>query len=191
MPVPTNKYQKSKRTFYSLVSYVLLLYCLLFWRHTYQISQVPNTHKFISIGHAKHRWCTCITSKLNTSFEILEISAKFDHALLPLKWNKGRNLQLEKLCKKTIFSGGSLFCKFPPSTDQLRVFSHLFLTAKLDCQDQGRSASSWPASSARWSPPWPPYGRRAAWRWGSQGRRGRPAKPSTTVSNVKLPQKCA
>ena len=51
--------------------------------------------------------------------------------------------------------------------------------------DQGRSASSLPAS-ARWSPPWPPCGRRAAWRWGSQGRRGRPAKPSTPVSAAPL-----
>ena len=51
--------------------------------------------------------------------------------------------------------------------------------------DQGRSASSRPAS-ARLFPPQPPCGRRAAWRWGSQSRRGRPAKPSTPVSAAPL-----
>ena len=50
---------------------------------------------------------------------------------------------------------------------------------------QGRSASS-PPASARWSPPRPPCGRRAAWRVGSQGRRGHPAKPSTPVSAASL-----
>ena len=37
-------------------------------------------------------------------------------------------------------------------------------------------------ASARWFPPWPLCGCWAARRWGSQGRWGRPAKPSTRVS---------
>ena len=93
---------------------------------------------------------------------------------------------LKSFVKKLFFSGGSFFCKFPPSTDQLRVFSHLFLTAKPDCLDQGRASSFWPESSARWFPPRPRCEHRAAWRWGSQGRRGRPAKPSTPVSAAPL-----
>ena len=52
--------------------------------------------------------------------------------------------------------------------------------------DQGRSASSPPASPARWSCRWPPCGRWTGWRWGSRGRRGRPAKPLTPVSAAPL-----
>ena len=52
--------------------------------------------------------------------------------------------------------------------------------------DQSRSASSRPASSARLFPPRPQCGCRAAWRWGSQGRRARPAKPLTPVSAAPL-----
>ena len=52
--------------------------------------------------------------------------------------------------------------------------------------DQGRSASSPPASPARWSCRWPPCGLWTGWRWGSRGRRGRPAKPLTPVSAAPL-----
>ena len=55
-----------------------------------------------------------------------------------------------------------------------------------DPRCEGRSASSWPASSAIWSPPRPLFGCRAAWRVGSQGRRGRPAKPLTPLSAAPL-----
>ena len=50
---------------------------------------------------------------------------------------------------------------------------------------EGRCASSQPAS-ARLFHPRPPRGRQAGWRVGSQGRRGRPAKPWTPVSAALL-----
>ena len=71
-------------------------------------------------------------------------------------------------------------------------FSHVQASLVL-FTDEGRSAichlpsaSSRPASSARWFPPWSPCGCRAAWRVGSQGRRGRPAKPLTPLSAAPL-----
>ena len=103
----------------------------------------------------------------------------------PLKRNMTRIESLHTIGFSRFFSWKeNLKCSSAVSTDRC-PFSHLFLTAKLDCLDQGRTSSSWPAS-AIWSPPWPRCGRRAAWRWGSQGRRGRPAKPSTPVSAAPL-----
>ena len=113
-------------------------------------------------------------------------------SFFPLKWKfhiwqaRIKTLTHLAISRKTLkkpFAGPSLYWH---QENRLQSLSHLFLTAKLDCQDQGRSASCWPASSARWSPPWPRCGHRAAWRWGSQDRRGRPAEPSTPVSAAPL-----
>ena len=93
------------------------------------------------------------------------------------------------------FSSGNFFDKYMIKFENqwmANSFSHVQAFLVLST-DEGRSAichlpsaSSPPASSARWSRPRPQCGCRAAWRVGSKGRRGRPAKPLTPVSFAPL-----
>ena len=101
------------------------------------------------------------------------------------RWCDGTKLaiyssQLKSPCRTTS-KGRSASCTHPASSSRWSIWRCL------DCVFwPGRSASSPLASSARWSRPRPLCGLQAGWRVGSQGRRGRLAKPWTPLSSALL-----